>query len=142
MTYTLFCQIPPICRKSQNAQTISILAFCAQNRLKPTQVRPKRCFASLQLRFAPQQKVLRKSPAPLRSAVKGASQVSSSASLRSKRCFASLQLRFAPQQKVLRKKSLVATRHLLTPVSSRCFAGKFVCGFEAFDLICRLTMHY
>ena len=128
MIYALFCQIPPICRKSQNAQTISILAFRTQNCPKPTQARPKRCFASLQLRFAPQQKVLRKSPAPLRSAAKGASQVSSSASLRSKRSFA--------------KKSLVATRHHLTPVSSRCFAGKFVCGFEAFVLICRLIMHY
>ncbi len=61
MTYTLFCQIPPICRKSQNAQTISTFAILAQS---------------------PPKKVLRKSSTPLRFVFKGASHVFNSASLR------------------------------------------------------------
>ena len=31
MTYTLFCQIPPICRKSQNMQTISTFTIRTQS---------------------------------------------------------------------------------------------------------------
>ena len=99
MTYTLFCQIPPICRKSQNAQTISIFAILTQSPPKkvlrksstPLRFVFKRCFASPQLRYASYLKVLRKSSTPLRYVLK--------------RCFASPQLRYASYLKVLRKSS-------------------------------------